>query len=77
MKSQDEINRLVEFVTAQANVMLAQYNNFNRLLGKTNDHTHTGNLCEDLLKECLRASLPKRFSVDKVFYSVTGPRPSA
>src|SRR4051812_31471347 len=37
-----------EFFSAQAEVMLAQYNNINHLLGPTSDWTHPGTLCETL-----------------------------
>lgn len=56
---------LFKFFASQAEVMLAQYNNINELLGPTNDWTHPGTHCEVLLRDFLRRSLPSRLSVDK------------
>jgi hypothetical protein len=56
---------LFDFFASQAEVMLAQYENINHLLGPTHDWTHPGTLCEVLLRDTLRRSIPKQFSIDK------------
>ncbi|WP_254513863.1 DUF6602 domain-containing protein [Anatilimnocola floriformis] len=69
-KTQSEIEAegLMAFIDAQSQVIVTQCDNFARLLGRdSKDHTHTGNLCEHLLREWLRGFLPKRFSIDKGF----------
>lgn len=56
---------LTRFYSSQAEVMLAQYENINRLLGPTKDWTHPGTHCEILLREFLRRHLLQGLSVDK------------
>lgn len=64
---------LVEFYASQATLMLAQYQNIERLLGPTNDWTAPGTHCEVLLRDFLRSFLPSYYRVDKGF--VYGRRP--
>ena len=56
-----------DFDDSVARTMLAQYQQIEQLLGDTYDWTHPGNLCESLLREFLRDSLPGKLSVDKGF----------
>ncbi len=56
---------LIDFYSSQAELMLAQYENINQLLGKTNDWTHPGSHCEILLRDFLRRNLLQWMSVDK------------
>ncbi len=56
---------LIGFYSSQAEMMLAQYKNINRLLGPTNDWTHPGSHCEILLRDFLRRNLLQWMSVDK------------
>lgn len=58
---------LVEFYSSQATLMLAQYQNIERLLGPTDDWTAPGTYCETLLRDFLRAHLPSTYSVSKGF----------
>lgn len=58
---------LFDFYASQAEVMLAQYENINQLLGPTDDWTGPGTHCEVLLRELLRRNLPSTLSVDKGF----------
>lgn len=58
---------LFEFISSQAEVMLAQYSNINRLLGPTDDWTAPGTLCEVLVRDLIRRVLPSSLSVDKGF----------
>jgi len=59
---------LREYYSSQAELMLAQYENINRLLGPTHDWTHPGDFCEILLRDFLRRFLPPSWSVDKGFF---------
>ncbi|MCY2987544.1 MAG: hypothetical protein NTY19_06730 [Planctomycetota bacterium] len=63
MKSHSE--GLVKFYSSQAELLLAQYENINQLLGQTKDWTHPGTHCEILLRDFLRRHLLKGMSVDK------------
>ena len=56
---------LIDFFHAQADLMLTQYKNINHMLGPTNDWSHPGTLCEELLRAFLRASLVAGASADK------------
>lgn len=47
--------------------MLLQYQNINMLLGPSSHYTAPGTLCEVLVRDLLRKSLPSQFSVDKGF----------
>jgi hypothetical protein len=58
---------LYEYYSSQAQSMLAQYDNIRQLLGPTTDWTAPGTLCETLIRDLLRRSLPSMFSVDKGF----------
>jgi hypothetical protein len=58
---------LVEFYSSQADLLLAQYENINQLLGPTDDWTAPGTHCEVLLRGFLRRYLPAPFRVDKGF----------
>ena len=58
---------LVDFYSSQADLMLAQYENINRLLGPTTDWTGPGTHCEALLRDLLRRFLLKDAAVDKGF----------
>jgi hypothetical protein len=62
-----EPDGLFEFYASQAEVMLAQYKNIGQLLGPTTHHTHTGTLCEVLLRDVLRRNVLSWMSVDKGF----------
>jgi hypothetical protein len=59
---------LFEYYSSQAELMLAQYDNINRLLGPTTHGTPSGDLCENLLREVLRKFLPPALSVDKGYF---------
>jgi hypothetical protein len=59
---------LLEYYSSQAELMLAQYKNINRLLGPTDDWTHPGDFCELLLRDFLRKFLPPSLSADKGFF---------
>jgi hypothetical protein len=56
---------LVHFYSSQAELVLAQYENINQLLGPTTDWTHPGTHCEILLRDFLRRNLLQSMSVDK------------
>lgn len=56
---------LLGFYSSQAELLLAQYNNINQLLGPTSDWTHPGTHCELLLRDFLRTNLLDWMSVDK------------
>lgn len=56
---------VLDFYSSQAEVLLAQYENINQLLGPTNDWTHPGTHCEILIREFLRRHLPGSVRVDK------------
>jgi hypothetical protein len=58
---------LVKFYSTQADLLLAQYENINQLLGPTTDWTHPGTHCEVLLRDFLRRHLLQGMSVDKGF----------
>lgn len=58
---------LVDFYSSQAELLLSQYENINRLLGPTSDWTHPGTHCEILLRDFLRRHLLQGMSVDKGF----------
>ena len=59
---------LMEYYSSQAALMLAQYDNINRLLGPTDDWTHPGDFCEILFRDFLRKFLPPSLSADKGFF---------
>jgi hypothetical protein len=59
---------LIDYYSSQAELMLAQFENINRLLGPTTDWTHPGDLCEILLRDFLRRFLPPSLSVDKGYF---------
>lgn len=59
---------LLEYYSSQAELMLAQHDNINRLLGPTDDWTHPGDFCELLLRDFLRKFLPPTLSADKGFF---------
>jgi hypothetical protein len=59
---------LNEFYSSQAELMLAQFRNIDRLLGRTHDWTHPGDYCEILFRDCLRKFVPPVYSVDKGFF---------
>ena len=59
---------LIDFYSSQAELMLAQYENINCLLGPTTHGTPSGDLCENLLREFLRQFLPSTLSVDKGYF---------
>jgi hypothetical protein len=48
---------LISFYSGQAELMLAQYKNINKLLGPTTDWSHPGSHCEALLRDFLRRNL--------------------
>ena len=56
---------LVDYHASQAEMLLLQYENINRLLGETQDWTHPGTFCEVLLRNAIRRFLPARYGVDK------------
>jgi hypothetical protein len=59
---------LLKYYSSQAGLMLAQYENINRLLGPTDDWTHPGGFCEILFRDFLRKILPPSLSADKGFF---------
>lgn len=59
--------QIAEFYSSLSAVMLAQYENFNRLIGPTSHHTHSGTLCEVLLRNTLRQFFSTDFQLDKGF----------
>jgi hypothetical protein len=59
---------LLEYYSSQAELMLSQYKNINRLLGPTEDWTHPGDFCEILFRDFLRKFLPPHLSADKGFF---------
>lgn len=59
---------LLKYYSTQAELMLAQYENINRLLGPTDDWTHPGDFCEILFRDFLRKFLPPNLSADKGFF---------
>jgi hypothetical protein len=59
---------LLEYYSSQAELMLTQYKNINRLLGPTHDYTAPGDFCEILLRDFLRKFLPSSLSADKGFF---------
>jgi hypothetical protein len=59
---------LLEYYASQAELMLTQYKNINRLLGPTHDWTHPGDFCEVLFRDFLRKFLPPSLSADKGFF---------
>jgi hypothetical protein len=56
---------LMQFYASQAELLLAQYENINQLLGRTTDWTTPGTHCEILLRDFFRRNLLKGMSVDK------------
>lgn len=65
---------LLKFYSSQAELLLAQYENINQLLGPTTDWTHPGTHCEVLLRDFLRRHLLKWMSVDKGYiFGRVGP----
>lgn len=54
-----------KFYCSQVEVLLAQYENINQLLGKTNDWSHPGAHCEILIRELIRRNLPAGYAVNK------------
>jgi hypothetical protein len=58
---------LVNFYSGQAELMLSQFENVNHLLGPTHDWTAPGTLCEELLRNFLRQTLPPHMGIDKGF----------
>jgi hypothetical protein len=61
----EQAEGLMRFFSSQVEVMLAQYQNINDLLGKTTHHTHPGTHCEILLRKWLWSFLPPGWSADK------------
>ena len=59
--------QVAEFYSSLADVMLAQYENFNRLIGPNPHQTHSGTLCEVLLRNTLRPFFPPDYALDKGF----------
>jgi hypothetical protein len=57
--------RLLEFYSSQADLLYAQYQNINQLLGPTSDWSHPGTHCEILLRDFLRRYMVRGLSVDK------------
>lgn len=68
---------VVDFYSAQAELMLAQYENINQLLGPTTDWTGPGTHCEVLLRDFLRRCLLSWMSVDKGYIFGRTPREGA
>jgi hypothetical protein len=58
---------ILDFFSSQTEVVLAQYQNINQLLGKTDHWTHPGILCEVLLRDFIRRNLWAWMQVDKGF----------
>jgi hypothetical protein len=58
---------VIQFYSSQAELLLAQYEHINHLLGPTSDWTHPGTHCEVLLRDFLRRHLLQGMSVDKGF----------
>jgi hypothetical protein len=58
---------LARFYSSQADLMLAQYENINQLLGPTTDWTHPGSHCEILIRDFIRRNLLHGMSADKGF----------
>jgi hypothetical protein len=59
---------LLEYYSSQAESMLTQFENINRLLGPTSDWTHPGDFCEILLRDFFRRFLPPHLSADKGYF---------
>lgn len=70
---------LLKFYSAEAEALLAQYKRIDFLLGsQSNDHLHTGTLCEILLRDYFRRVLLSWMGVDKGFVygrSIDGNNP--
>jgi hypothetical protein len=58
---------LLEYYSSQAEIMLAQYENINRLLGPTDHWSKPGEFCEILFRDFLRKFLPPSLSADMGF----------
>jgi hypothetical protein len=58
---------LAQFYSSQAELILAQYENINQLLGPTKNWTPSGTHCEILIRDFLRRNLLHGMSVDKGF----------
>jgi hypothetical protein len=56
---------IVEFYSAETDVVLAQFNHINHLLGKTHDWLHPGAHCEILLRDFIRRNMLSWMRVDK------------
>lgn len=56
---------LSDFYSRQAEMLLAEYESINLLLGPTTDWSHPGTLCEILLRDFLRQHLLPSMGVDK------------
>ena len=56
---------LAEFYSRQSDLMLAEYESINLLLGPTTDWSHPGTHCEILLRNFLRRHLLASMGVDK------------
>ena len=48
---------VIQFYSSQAELLIAQYEHINHLLGQTTDWTHPGTHCEVLLRDFLRRHL--------------------
>jgi hypothetical protein len=65
--SKDLSEGVMAFYATQAELMLSQYENIERLLGKTSDYTAPGTYCETLLRDFLRRYLLRGHVADKGF----------
>jgi hypothetical protein len=58
---------LIDFYSSEAEVIVAQYQNIEKLLGQTHDYAGPGTHCEVLLRDFLRRNMPQGICVDKGF----------
>jgi hypothetical protein len=63
----DPLFPLVEFHSNEWQAMLLRYQQIEKLIGKSHHASSEGDYCEILVREFLRAVLPRRFSADTGF----------
>lgn len=68
------LQALAQFYSDEVNSLLTKYRHIENLIGKKHHSTSEGDYCEVLLKELLRRTIPRRFSIDTGFvHGVTLP----
>ncbi len=66
-ETEAELLDLAEFYSADAETLQIKYRQIEKLIGRSHHAASEGDYCEALLKEFLRRTLPRQFSVDGGF----------